>query len=185
MDSLQEKVQKVLPICSGPWMVREITEEEQSYFREKTKGEDLSAMTCRPVGGKPRSTAKVSSRVLLGVFCDGVLMGRISLNDYNPRNGCAEVGYWTLPEYRGKTVMKHGLGMVGETLLRRGVLRRLTVQTGAFNLPSLGLMKALGWQQEGRLRGHHERNGIYWDDLLFSLMEDDLTGEESHGIYHY
>ena len=53
-------------------------------------------------------------------------------------------------------------------------MNKIMAQTGEFNDASIGLLKKLGFKQDGRLRQHHEVEAKMYDDLLFSILSDEF-----------
>jgi ribosomal-protein-alanine N-acetyltransferase len=49
-------------------------------------------------------------------------------------------------------------------------LHRIEAMASADNPPSLRILEKFGFQQEGNLREHYLRDGIYEDSLVFSLL---------------
>lgn len=180
-ETLKERLLPLFPMEDGSMTVRVPAIQELMEFYEATRSDDLRRMTCRPTRILDAATMhrRLLSRLndpnslLLGVFSENRIAARISLNDYNPRNRSVEIGYWTSPDFRGQGWMRRALKLVCPALLRGG-LNKLMVQTGAFNRASLKLMHSLGFREDGRLREHHEMDGVLYDDVLFSLTAKDL-----------
>lgn len=180
--SWKERVFSVLPLVQENLLVREVSLEELLLFRKATWNDDLGRMTCRPPMRHGEEAARRNfaerlrspSCILAGVFAGGGMAGRISLNDYNPRNGSVEMGYWLAPDFRGQGWMRRALALFCPAVLLHGGLNKIMVQTASFNEASLRLMAGLGFHEEGRLREHHELEGRLYDDVLFSLTAGDL-----------
>jgi hypothetical protein len=45
-------------------------------------------------------------------------------------------------------------------------------QTASFNIPLVHLLESLGLNRDGVLRAHHELDGRFHDDYVYSLLKD-------------
>lgn len=57
-------------------------------------------------------------------------------------------------------------------------LLRLTAEVFLWNDPSRRVLKNVGFQKEGRLRKHREKEGAYIDVLYYGLLETDGVGTD-------
>jgi RimJ/RimL family protein N-acetyltransferase len=139
--------------------------------------------TCRPVVSRSADEAieAYRKRPLTGFeqdfavlrTADDCLVGRIRYFDVNVRNRSAEVGYVIGPEFQGQGYATEALGLLLHLLFRERHLNKVYAQTAEFNAPSIALLKHWGFHQDGRLRQHHELDGTFHDDLIFSLLADE------------
>ena len=103
-------------------------------------------------------------------FCG--LVG-IALSD--PLNHRAELGYWLLPEYRGRGVMKEALGWLTGHLFEKRDFHRLQLRCATNNLPSNTVAVQSGFLLEGVERESELLvTGRYVDMNVYSLLENDL-----------
>ena len=157
------------------------------------------SMTCRPVPDRTDAESLIffeqylqdQNNVLLGIQRDADMMenpyriiGRISFFDFNPRNASIELGFYLKEEYRQQGIMRQALRRIIVILFSKTEIRKVYAQTGAFNQPSITLLTKLGFHLDGTLREHHELQGKYDDDYIFSLLaselrlkKDDLYGD--------
>jgi RimJ/RimL family protein N-acetyltransferase len=118
------------------------------------------------------------SGILVLAFCMNgndltELMGRVICFDFNSRNKSAEFGYIVNPDCRGRGM---GSKMVAEALdhlFATSDLNKLYCQTGAFNTPSVRMLKKLGFNRDGILREHHELDTVLWDDYIYSMLRSE------------
>jgi ribosomal-protein-alanine N-acetyltransferase len=108
---------------------------------------------------------------------DGALLGRVTYFDLNPRNRTAEIGFLVAPEYRRKGYSYEALRLLLKYLFEEMGLNKVTAQTGEFNQASIALLKKLGFKRDGTLRQHHELEGKMYDDLLFSILAQEFSGD--------
>ena len=85
----------------------------------------------------------------------------------------AEIGYVFFDESaKGKGWMSEVLDVVipyGFQVLK---LHRIEAMVGVDNVPSLRLMEKYGFVQEGLMKEHYLRDGIYEDSLVFGLLRN-------------
>ncbi|NLI78529.1 MAG: GNAT family N-acetyltransferase [Candidatus Riflebacteria bacterium] len=133
--------------------------------------------TCRPVvAGKRLPPGGGVWHLHLCLAAERKAVGRFTWFDVNPRNRSAEFGYLVHPAWRGKGL---GLELVRQAvshLFRTTRLNKLYCQTAAFNLPSVRVLERLGFHLDGRLREHHELDGVLHDDLVYSMLRREWPG---------
>ena len=77
-------------------------------------------------------------------------------------------------KYRGHGYAKEALLLLLKHLLKKGV-RRIEAEVYEFNLPSIAILKKLGFRQEGRKRkAHHIKDKRYCDIFIFGLLAEDI-----------
>jgi ribosomal-protein-alanine N-acetyltransferase len=105
---------------------------------------------------------------------DDVLVGGCTLS--NVRRGVcqsASLGYWV-----GEPYARQGYTLAAVTAIIPFVfetlgLHRLEAACIPDNEPSSGLLRKLGFQEEGRARGYLQIGGEWRDHTLFALLKDD------------
>lgn len=110
-------------------------------------------------------------------ICDatGNCVGHIFVNMSGVRRG--SVGYWLLPEARGKGLASCALKLVSRWALRDLDLRRLSLLTEPSNGPSRRVAEANGFLEEGVLRSYAEIDGRQVDYVCYSLLPSDLEAD--------
>lgn len=111
--------------------------------------------------------------VAWAICLEGRPIGRVVLRER--RAGVAELGYLLAREQWGRglareaiaAVIDHGFGPLG--------LRRIFADTDPENAASVGVMAALGFVFEGRLREEWETHIGVRDSLIFGLLRSDWT----------
>lgn len=93
--------------------------------------------------------------------------------------GRGSVGYWLLPEARGKGLATRAVQLVGLWALRDLALARLALLTEPSNLWSQRLAERSGFQREGVLRSYAEIDGRKVDYVVFSLLPSDVDAESA------
>jgi [ribosomal protein S5]-alanine N-acetyltransferase len=86
----------------------------------------------------------------------------------------ATVGYWLLPEARGKGLATRALALVSRWALTNLDLDRLGLLTEVSNSPSQGVAERVGFHREGVLRSWEEIDERRVDYVSFSLLPSDL-----------
>ena len=86
----------------------------------------------------------------------------------------AEIGYVLNDDkYKGKGYMKEALPPIIKYGFETMKLHRIEALVSPDNVPSLKLLKGLGFREEGHLREHYMKNNKLEDSLMFSLLETD------------
>lgn len=147
------------------------------------------SMTCRPVIDRTDAESLVffeqylqdQNNVLLGIQRDADMIenpchiiGRISFFDFNPRNASIEFGFYLKQEFRRQGIMRQTLRSIITIIFSKTAIRKVYAHTGAFNQPSVTLLIKLGFHLDGTLREHHEWQGKYEDDHIFSLLASEF-----------
>lgn len=87
------------------------------------------------------------------------VVGRVSLAHIDHVDGVAEVGYWLLPEHRGKGMASAAVGVVEQHAFAALGLARLVIRHEPENQRSCLLAQRRGYAAEGTQRGAFERAG--------------------------
>ncbi|WP_073946134.1 GNAT family N-acetyltransferase [Streptomyces kebangsaanensis] len=83
----------------------------------------------------------------------GTALGHIGVNDVHRLLGVARVGYWVLPEARGRRVATRALGLAADWAFREVGLHRLELAHVAGHEASCRVAEHRGFRHEGLLRG--------------------------------
>ncbi len=145
----------------------------------------LQANTIRPMPPGPIdnmfrkwSTNETSSAV---GFCveslqDGELLGHVSLFGDAPRNRTATLAVVIGKEHTGQGYGPDAL----RVLIRYGFtemgLHHIELGVYAFNTRARAVYRALGFTEEGRRRETVLHDGIFHDDVVMSILEDEWRG---------
>ena len=85
----------------------------------------------------------------------------------------ATVGYWLLPDARGKGLVTHALVLVSRWAFDELGGKRIGLLADPRNVASVRLAERAGFQREGVLRSWAEVNGERVDHVSFSLLPTD------------
>jgi RimJ/RimL family protein N-acetyltransferase len=107
-------------------------------------------------------------------ICDaaGECVGHVFVNIPGASRG--NVGYWLLPEARGKGMATRAVRLISRWALRDLGLARLGLSTEPSNHASQRVAERSGFQREGILRSFNEIDGRRVDCVIFSLLLSDL-----------
>jgi ribosomal-protein-alanine N-acetyltransferase len=100
---------------------------------------------------------------------DSAFLGACDLSEIDPRHRRAEVGFVFAREAWGQGYGLEGMRAVVDYAASLG-LKRLWARTHAGNERSERLLKKLGFEAEGYLRGHIQRDGERRDCKIFGLL---------------
>lgn len=123
-----------------------------------------------------RRLARQGSGLALHVFRrdDDALLGGLTIN--NIRRGIVQscnVGYWIGADYARCGYMTEALTATTAYVFDRLGLHRLEAACLPDNDPSHGLLRKLGFEEEGVARAYLKINGAWRDHVLFALIAED------------
>jgi ribosomal-protein-alanine N-acetyltransferase len=98
--------------------------------------------------------------------------------------GRVELGYWMLPEARGRGRAKRAVRLVSLWALSQPGVSRLQLATSPENTASQRVAERNGFQREGVLRSYNVVNGRREDAVFFSLLPGDLEERAGRGSGH-
>lgn len=106
----------------------------------------------------------------------GKTMGWCGYHTWYLDHNRAEIGYQLFDDaFKQKGYMKEALAAILDYGFEHMHLHRIEAMIGPFNVPSLKLVRHFGFQEEGHLREHYLRDGIYEDSLVFSLLRSERS----------
>ena len=103
----------------------------------------------------------------------GEFIGTIGLNNLNKRAKKSEIGYELHPDYWRQGIAKEAIREVLRYSFEELDLFRMGAVTYPANETSSGLLKKLGFKEEGRLRAYLYQGGQSHDALIFSLLKSE------------
>lgn len=101
---------------------------------------------------------------------DQAFVGCCSLSEIDRWHKRAELGFITGKDFWGEGLTFEAMQAVIHHAAQHLRLRRLCARTHVGNIRSVRLLRRLGFEQEGVLRGHVERAGERRDCLMFGLL---------------
>jgi RimJ/RimL family protein N-acetyltransferase len=96
-------------------------------------------------------------------------------------SGRGEVGYWLLPDARGKGLATRSVRLVSRWAIRELQLSRLSLLTEPDNEKSQRVADRSGFVREGVLRSYKEVAGRRIDCIVFSLLPSELGSDSTDG----
>lgn len=104
---------------------------------------------------------------------EDMVLGKITLFDFNTRNKSAEVGYYLPSPNRGKGLGSFMLKSFIETVFEDDKLNlnKIYATTASNNYPSIKLLEKSGFKLDGRLREHYFIDENRYDQLIYSMLK--------------
>jgi ribosomal-protein-alanine N-acetyltransferase len=114
-------------------------------------------------------------------ICDpgGECFGLVTAEAHD--RGRVELGYWMLPEARGRGHAKRAVRLISRWALTQPGVRRLQLATSPENTASQRVAECNGFQREGVLRSYNVVNGRREDAVFFSLLPGELEERAGRG----
>jgi len=106
------------------------------------------------------------------------VVGAVALSDINRESSQAELGFWIGKDYRGKGYAKEAIKLAIGLAFGKFLLNRVYVYVLVSNEVSIHLLSSLGFIKEGLLRENTQRDGKFYDTLIFSLLKRDYKSLE-------
>jgi RimJ/RimL family protein N-acetyltransferase len=100
---------------------------------------------------------------------DGTVLGGAALHHVDLAEAHGEIGYWLVPEARGRGVATRAARIVAEWGFSLG-LERIEAQTNLGNAPSQRVLERAGFRREGVRRSVSRQRGGREDRVVFSLL---------------
>ena len=101
------------------------------------------------------------------------LIGQCELFDFDAQSK-AELGYWLGADYHNRGIMTEAIRAVSVYGFDIMGLHRIYAYTSTKNTPSRDLLRKVGFREEGILRQHTNRDGVWDDTALMALLKSDL-----------
>ncbi len=100
------------------------------------------------------------------------LVGYVNSDFVNHRT---EIGYWLLPEFRGKGVMTYCVKYVCRIAVNERGMHRIQIRCATENIPSNHIPLRLGFELEGTERDGELLTGNRYTDInIYSILEEDV-----------
>ena len=140
-----------------------------------------------PLGSEPRNyeetTAFIETYVegddnlSFVVEADDERIGVVAAKSLSPTR--PELVYWLFPAYHGQGYGTDAVGTFVDYLFRTVDCHGLFAVAFDFNAGSHGVLRRLGFREEGRLREHRFVDGSYVDVVQFGLLRREWESTES------
>jgi ribosomal-protein-alanine N-acetyltransferase len=104
---------------------------------------------------------------------NGQFIGTIGLNNLNVKAKKSEIGYELHPDYWRKGIMQEAIQTVLQYAFEELDLVRMGAVTFPGNEASSGMLRKMGFTEEGRLRSYLFQGGQSHDALIFSLLKSE------------
>ena len=146
--------------------IKHSTKAHKGLFKKWQKEGRMEEITCREI---KKGKHFVDPKILSFSFFVGNSKepaGKFNCFSINKRNRSCECGYAINSKHRGKGIGTKMIKHCVNYIFRNYDFNKLYCQTGAFNKPSVKILKNLGFHRDGVLREHHELDG----KLLLTLF---------------
>lgn len=101
---------------------------------------------------------------------NNVFYGAIGFNNRNLIHRNAEIGYWLLPQYWGKGVIKNILSVACKFAVQELKLHRIVAMIESENIASKKIVEQFGFNYEGTMKQCEFKNGCWIDLEIYALI---------------
>ena len=119
-------------------------------------------------------TNKTRSYQFFLIYENNFLVGECGFHNWFIEHKRSEMGYAIFNDvYKNKGIMTEAASAMIDFGFNRLNLNRIEACISPKNEASIKLIKRLGFTQEGLLRSHYFKNGVFVDSLIFSLLQEE------------
>lgn len=104
---------------------------------------------------------------------ENTVIGMIGFNYWHQVDDRGSIGFDLAQTYWRKGIMREAVTALINFGFTEMKLHRIEADASIYNTASIGLLKSLGFQQEGIQREQYYEDGAYHDLLIFALLERD------------
>jgi len=119
--------------------------------------------------------AKSEMEKVFAIDCNGELCGLIGLilqNDVYRKS--AEIGYWIGEPFWGKGIVTKAIELITRYAFDELKLIRIYAGIFEYNVGSIRVLEKNGFKKEGVLKKAVFKNGEFWDEHRYALLNDIL-----------
>lgn len=102
---------------------------------------------------------------------DNIFFGATGLNNLTQEHRKAELGFWLLPEFQKKGIIRESVPLVLKYAFEVLNLHRIEALVETENTNSAKALKNLNFQHEGRMRDYEVKNGRSISVDIFSCLK--------------
>lgn len=119
------------------------------------------------------ATLAAGTGIVFAIEQDNMFVGCIDVKRAEWLNRNCEIGYWTMPEHRGRGFMPQALGMLSQWVLHQQGFCRVEVRVADGNYSSQRVAEKAGYIREGIARQAGRVHGGRVDLIVYSRVWDD------------
>ncbi|WP_020660662.1 GNAT family N-acetyltransferase [Amycolatopsis benzoatilytica] len=142
------------------------------YWGPRSRAESAAALAKR-IHSSTLSEEGQLLAVAVELAETGQLIGDLNLEYLSAEHRCGEIGFVFHPDHHGKGLAREA----ARELLRLGFedlgLHRVIGRCDGRNTASATLMERLGMRQEAHLRENEIVKGVWTDELVYAMLEDE------------
>ncbi len=105
-----------------------------------------------------------SGEEVFAIFSEGEFCGLAGFRDTDLQAGCTEIGYWLIPPFRGRGIMRRSVAALVGRAFENPALNRVRIRCAVANVRSARVAQALGFSFVG-VQPHGELLASGWTDL--------------------
>ncbi len=119
------------------------------------------------------ATLEAGTGVVFAIEQNDIFVGCIDVKRAEWLNGVCEIGYWTMPEYRGRGFMPQALDLLSTWVLHEQGFARVEVRIAKENYSSQRVAEKAGYIREGVARQAGRVHSGRVDLIIYSRVSDD------------
>lgn len=163
------------PLAADGVVLRAPHEGDGSWIADAYDEPDIARFIVATPPPRRWATSDTEAELVIADAARAEPLGLVSLRTAEQDPGLAAVGYWLLPEARGRGAATVAVRLVARWAFGELGVRRLELTTVPENVASQRVAERAGFTREGVLRGLIAlKSGDRQDAVLFSLLPADL-----------
>jgi RimJ/RimL family protein N-acetyltransferase len=127
------------------------------------------------IGSVIPSVEQQGNALVRAITLGGEVAGAIDFKPTDWRTGETEIGYWTVPAFRGRGVMPEAVSAYARWALTSGGLQRVVLRIAPGNTASTRVAEKSGFTFEGVARNASFTHAGRTDLAIYSLIPADLA----------
>ncbi len=124
------------------------------------------------IAGSLRNFA-ADGRLRCGIWRAGLLVGGISIVDFDTYTNALEIGYWVDARHSGGGVITRATRALTDAAFGELGMNRVVIRCAVDNARSRAVAERLGFVLEGVLRANNRPGGVYQDIAHYSMLRED------------
>ena len=156
----QRNRREVQDFCRQPYLLNELNQED--WLKKSSRDRDMV-----PFIVQDDDLPQGSNWVAYAAFSNIDLISRK-----------AEISYFTALELDGKGYAEKAIPLVLEYGFRRLGFNKIFTDTFCFNEREIGLMKSVGFKEEGRFVNHYFKRGKFHDSIPIAIFSSEFVCPE-------
>ncbi len=114
------------------------------------------------------------------ITIDGKIVGSVSFVRGTTTHKYAEIGYWLSKDFNGRGIITRAVKEMEKMAFQQMGMNRVEIQVDVENIPSQGVPRRCGYQNEGVLRNRYVLRGESRDIIMYAKSKSEWEKENTN-----